>query len=91
MYTKLDMYDYELNYIAGGFGGSLLFVRITLDGPNDPVISDILSELSQEPKATCEGYLFEVDPTEAYVVEENGTYKLILESRRVNVRGKNAV
>lgn len=79
MKTKLDMYPYILNKI-----GKDVIVHILVDGTTDPVISDIVSELSQHPVAYVEGETFtpHID-TIKVVKSHDGKVYLLLEGRNV--------
>lgn len=82
------MYDYRIQEIDEHY----IRVGIKLDGPNDAIIQDILSDISQTGTVYVEGFIFEVASTQ--IVSERSTVTnefisaLILESGRVNVRGK---
>lgn len=58
MFTKLDMYDYELICFEDG---SIFSLQIILEDRNDPIAIDIVSELSQsDGMAYVEGKRFKV-------------------------------
>lgn len=79
MYTKLDMYNYELVCFDDGTIFSLVIV---LEDRNDPIAVDIVSELSQSNNmAYVEGKRFKV--TDSIIRSEfvftTGKYKHVLE------------
>lgn len=82
MHTKLDMYDYSIQQLTDG----TIRVAILLDDPNDAIVQDILSEISQTGTVYVEGFIFEVE--KSWIEHQDITSALILESGRINVRGK---